>query len=323
MDDEDTSEFRDVPDEVETSATPTGAMTDIQAANAIPARNRVFPTQKTIELPTPEQEEEFTEETAETEEDYTDVLTDARLRLEQGRLYELVMNNDIFSGSDCDPKAIKNVEKEIRNFAKERMEIMLGMKQEQPKEVLFPSFPFNALEVETLKALASAATKGATAVSEPFTSGASAPAPRKTSLNTIAIKNSSTKTVPVKQPVKKAESKPLPTKPATPVKRTKPSDAVQRILDEEGLTLDQINEVFDPNQQYLTPEQMAMLTPEQIIERNNQSARRLGKTVPSRNAVPMPTQEHIESIYTSRANAAAANPQMQMIMNAINQKTKT
>ena len=66
------------------------------------------------------------------------VLSDARLRLEQGRLYEMVMNSDLFEGSDCDPKAIKNVEKEIRNFAKERMEIMLGMRQETSEEASCP-----------------------------------------------------------------------------------------------------------------------------------------------------------------------------------------
>lgn len=317
MDDDDSTDFRDIPDEVnETNVAPgqNAALTEMQAANAIPTR-RVFPSEKTVDLPSaPEQE--YEEETEEVE-DYTDVLSDARLRLEQGNLYSLVMNNDLFGDSDCDPRAIKNVEKEIRQFAKERMEIMLGMRQEIPKESSFPmeSFPFNALEVEVLKSLALAATKGASADAEPFV-GPSAP-PKKNTLNPISVRSNQTRPAPKKQ-----EAKPLPTKAATPVKRAKTSEAIQRILDEEGVTLEEINQVFDPNQKYLTPDEMARLTPEQMAERNRQSAARLNKTVPSRQAAPMPSQEHIDAMYASRANQAAANPQMQMIMNLLDKKNK-
>ena len=90
----------------------------------------------------------------------------------------MIMNHNIFEGVEADPKAVKFVQKQIRNFAKEQMEIMLGMRQEPSAQpaMSMDNFPFNSLEVEVLKMLASTATKGATAESEPFT-GPSAPAP--------------------------------------------------------------------------------------------------------------------------------------------------
>ena len=71
------------------------------------------------------------EEIQEEEEDFTAVFNDANLRIEQGRLYQMIMNHDIFEGMDADERAVQNVQKEIRKFARERMEIMLGMRQEQ------------------------------------------------------------------------------------------------------------------------------------------------------------------------------------------------
>lgn len=295
MDEDNAGEFRDVPEEA--GGEPSAEVTNIPSST-----RRVFPTQQTVQLPpVPEVTQE--EEMVETEDDYTDVLSDARLRLEQGRLYELVMNSDLFTGSDCDPKAIKNVQKEIRTFARERMEIMLGMKQETSKETAFPMdmFPFNSLEVEALKALASAATKGASQEAEPF-AGPMAP-PKKNTLTPISVKNNQTRPVP------KTASKPLQKQPSTPVKRTKASDAVQRILDEEGLTLDQINQVFDPNYRPLSPEELAQLTPE-LVERNKQSSSRLGKKAISSDAMPVPSQERINQIYETRvpAETASSNP---------------
>jgi pyruvate/2-oxoglutarate dehydrogenase complex dihydrolipoamide acyltransferase (E2) component len=281
----------------------------------------VFPTQKTIELPVEQQPvysgDGETHSEAEEVEDYSAILNDASLRLEQGNLYKMVMNSDLFANSGYDEKAVANVTREIRNFAKERMEIMLGMRQEPSKEASFPAgaFPFNALEVEVLKMLASTATKGASQEAEPF-SPSLAPTPRKNTVNAISLKGPSRPQQQQAKPV----ARPLQKSPAAPVKRPNVSEAVQRILEEEGVTLEQINQVFDPNKKYLTPDEMASLTAEQMTERNRQIALRAGKSVPSQGALPMPSQEHMESLYTVQAHRAEAHPQMQMIMNAINNK---
>jgi len=315
MDEDNASDsFRDMPEEAET-ATP-GGMTEVQQANATPTR-RQLPVAPTVQLPTEQPVYEEESEEASEEEDYSEILSDASLRLEQGNLYKMVMNSDLFANSGYDEKAVANVTREIRNFAKERMEIMLGMRQEPSKEASFPAgaFPFNALEVEVLKMLASTATKGASQEAEPFTVSAQ-PVQRKNTVNAISVKGS---TRPQAQQSKPAP-RPLQKSAAAPVKRAKVSDAVQRILDETGVSLEEINTVFDPNQKYLTNEELNSLTAEQIIERNRQIALRTGRTVKNPNAQPMPTQEHLNAVYTQRAQEASAHPQMQMIMNAINTK---
>lgn len=313
MDDDNASDgFRDVPEEA--GGGETNVIAEAAQPTVVPTR-RVLPTQATVQLPV-EPIYEGEAEAEEQEEDYTEILSDASLRLEQGNLYKMVMNSDLFSGSGYDPKAIKNVEREIRNFAKERMEIMLGMRQEATKDS-FPAagFPFNALEVEVLKSLASAATKGASQDAEAFTPTV-APVPRRNTVNAITVRGAQ----PQPKPAVKATARPLQKGPSAPVKRPTVSDAVQRILDETGVTLEEINQTFDPNKKPLTAEELNSLTAEQIIERNRQIAQRAGKSVPSQSAMPMPSQEHIDAIYTRRANEATAHPQMQMIMNLLDKK---
>jgi hypothetical protein len=313
MDDDNASDgFRDGQDE---------EMNAVDMASGGPSApaptRRVLPTKQTVNLPV-EQQPTDADYVEEEQEDYSEILNDASLRLEQGNLYKMVMNSDLFANSGYDEKAVSNVTREIRNFAKERMEIMLGMRQEVSKEASFPAgaFPFNALEVEVLKMLASTATKGASQEAEPFQPLATVgPIPRKNTINAIALRGPTRPQQPVK-----TTARPLQKGPAAPVKRANVSEAVQRILEEEGVTLDQINQTFDPNKKFMTPDELANLTAEQIVERNRQIALRAGKSVPSQGAIPMPSQEHIESIYASRASAAAAHPQMQMIMNAITAK---
>src|SRR5271157_590352 len=145
--------FEDKPEEIEGEY-----HGDTWVPKAAPAAQVVAQGQPTAGKVAPVVQQEAPEEVEEEaqEEDVSSVLTDARLRLEQGKLYELVMKHDLFEGVDADPKAVKNVQKEIRAYAQERMEIMLGMRQEKPQgENAFPMdlFPFNSMEVEALKAL--------------------------------------------------------------------------------------------------------------------------------------------------------------------------
>src|ERR1035437_7078044 len=91
----------------------------------------------------------------EEEQDISEIMSDANLRLEQGRLYQMVLQGDIFADTNADPKAIRNVQREIRKFVRERMETMLGIRQEQPAQAAVVSSPFNDMEVTVLKMLAS------------------------------------------------------------------------------------------------------------------------------------------------------------------------
>jgi hypothetical protein len=199
-----------------------------EAETYTPAPDNNILRQSTVAQPHQESDydEEMIEELAdqaseEDEEDYSDVLSDARLRLEQGRLYEMVIQHSLFEGLDADPRAIKSVQNQIRKFARERMEIMLGIRQEESTaNNSFVSSPFNDLEVIVLKKMASTFSKGATESEE-----ASVPqevmqvtAPKKkTTLNSIGTsKPKIEQTKPKIAP--KVQAKPIQ-KAGEPIKR--------------------------------------------------------------------------------------------------------
>lgn len=284
------------------------------APGSAPQAQEQRPRRRALPPPVQEEVEEF-EEDAENE-DFSAILNDANLRLEQGQLYKLIMNAELFNVGDADEKAIKNVQREIRKFAKERMEVMLGMRQEAQAQVnAFPmeSFPFNSLEVEVLKSLAATATKGASEVAAPFTGVSAKRAP---TINTISGSRAPA-SAPRQAP--KAPGKPLQRQPEAPMRRTKLEAARERILAEEGVSQEEWD-AFHDTKKPLSRSDLARMSEEEIIERNKQV--KATKQVSSPHAVPMPSQEHMEAIYTQRAAAAATNPQMQMIMSALEKQQK-
>lgn len=317
---EDEEPFEDRPDEINFDA--SGAQQEAPPVNVKVARPATPAVPPPAPAGAPVIKEELVDE-LETEEsdDYTDVLSDARLRLEQGRLYEMVMNNDLFSGSEGDPKAVKNVQREIREFARERMEIMLGMRAEQPQvdHSGVVSSPFNDLEVEALKALAAAATKGATQTPEAQSQNGSWVEKQSAAFKPISLNNGSK---PKPAPAK-VIAKPLPKKAAAPIKRAKNEDEIEQILAEEGVTREELDATFSPNYKPLGVKSVHQLTEEQIIERNRQAKLRLSRQqVKNPSAIPMPTSAQEEMMHTARANQAAAHPQMQNIMRLLNEQPK-
>jgi hypothetical protein len=180
-------------------------------------------------------------ESIETEEDFSAVLNDANLRIEQGRLYQMIMNHNLFEGMEADEKAIQNVQKEIRKFARERMEIMLGMRQEQVAPSSIVSSPFNDLEVDILKKIASKATNGATETPEANQVAAAVrEVPRRQTLNPIGGSTGLKKPAPVApqrpQPKPQQAQRPLPSKPQAPIQRTKMDQTIDQICAEEGIS---------------------------------------------------------------------------------------
>lgn len=106
-------------------------------------------------------ESETVEEFLDVEE--VSVVDSARIRLEQGRLYEMLIKHNLFDGVDAMPQAVIKVQSEIKEFIIERLEILLGMKSEKQKEIhqIVKESQFNDLEVQALKMIASKVTKGA------------------------------------------------------------------------------------------------------------------------------------------------------------------
>ena len=99
-----------------------------------------------------------------TEQD-ANVMCSARLRLEQARLYEMLINNNIFEGVEGDPKAIQNVQKELKDYIVERLEILLGLRAKKAvaPEPIAVELPFNDIEIDFLKQLSYKGTHGASA----------------------------------------------------------------------------------------------------------------------------------------------------------------
>jgi hypothetical protein len=106
-------------------------------------------------------ESEGIEELLDVEE--VSVVDNARIRLEQGRLYEMLIKHNLFDGVDAMPQAVIKVQSEIKEFIIERLEILLGMKSEKQKEIhqIIKESQFNEMEVQALKMIASKVTKGA------------------------------------------------------------------------------------------------------------------------------------------------------------------
>jgi len=113
----------------------------------------------------------------ELEEEEQDVVGEAMVRLEQARLYDMLIKHDLFDGVKANPIALKNVQKELKDYIVERLQILLGIKQQKTNQIasapMRVELPFNMLEIQALKDLAYKLTKGATdGVSEKATAEA-------------------------------------------------------------------------------------------------------------------------------------------------------
>ena len=170
--------------------------------------------------------EEFVEEYDEEEEINT--VNEAHVRLEQGRLYNMLINHNLFEGVDADPTAIANVQRQLKEFILEKLEEMLGMRvkkeKTQTQQVVVQS-DFNELEIQVLKRVASKMSKGMTE---------NAPAPKsqvselntvkkqekKVSLNTLGSQVSKPKPTPKPSSGKPLRQKPVQ-KPQRPQKQNR------------------------------------------------------------------------------------------------------
>lgn len=164
------------------------------------------------------------EESAEIEdlldEEESSVIDNARIRLEQGRLYEMLIKHNLFENVDAMPQAVAKVQSEIKEFIIERLEVLLGMKSEnQPKEThIIKESQFNDMEIQALKMIASKVTKGASEVQsekKELSGGLN-------TIKTLDVKKNTLNSVKSSESIQK---KPVQaTKPAkAPVKQSSPS----------------------------------------------------------------------------------------------------
>jgi hypothetical protein len=150
----------------------------------------------------------------------TQTVSKAILRLEQGRLYQMLIEHNFFDGVQALDEAVQAVQEELKSFIIERLEILLGIRDDVQKEQSVQvELPFNDMEIMALKQLAFKITGGASAKVEPL----------KTMATTIK---------PLKQN-KRVDTKPLPTmgtgvkpKPSKPLARKAEPKEVRQPIQE-------------------------------------------------------------------------------------------
>lgn len=115
--------------------------------------------------------EEIAEESAfKLDKKESNVIYNARLRLEQAKLYEMLINHNLFDGVDASEDAINNVQNELKVYIVKRLEILLGLREPVVKvETAVAELPFNDIEVDFLKQLAYKGTNGASVNGAPVT----------------------------------------------------------------------------------------------------------------------------------------------------------
>lgn len=292
--------FQDVPDEVQLDANGRqGEAPPVRLQR--PSAPTPSPVQAPV-VPNPTYEEVIEEA---QDEAYEDAMADAHLRLEQGSLYKMIMNHELFEGMDADPKAIQNVQNEMRSFARERMEIMLGMRQETTKVGFGAEFPFNALEVEVLKAVASAATKGASENAESYV-----PETRVATKKVLRPIGGSTT---AKKATVQHSAKPLQSKPATPVTRSKMDQTIEQIAREEGIP----RELLEENLPGVGGKPVGNMTEQEIIDRNRLATQRRGKHAKSPQAIPMATERQQEMLAESQVGSLGQSPLMKNLIETV------
>lgn len=107
-----------------------------------------------------EEIEEILEEAAfDLDEEEASVIYNARIRLEQAKLYEMLINHDLFEGVDVDARAIAIVRNEIKHYIVKRLEILMGLREPATVQQQISS-EFNSVEADFLRQLAAKGTKG-------------------------------------------------------------------------------------------------------------------------------------------------------------------
>lgn len=233
---------------------------------------------------------------SETVEEFLDVeevsvVDNARIRLEQGRLYEMLIKHNLFDGVDAMPQAVTKVQSEIKEFIIERLEILLGMKSEKQKEVhqIIKESQFNELEVQALKMIASKVTKGASETVPAVT-----PEKPKSELN--AIKNNNGGTLGLNS-IKK-------TPPPVIQKKTIKQEPVKQAPVRKPVKQEVLKKPKEEETRNLSPEAVAKRDMKYIDSLKEMSLTDANKIVSERHARPRPNvkmdQESINRHYAAK-----------------------
>lgn len=241
-----------------------------------------------------EQEVDYVEESQDYQQDQADdyeFLTNARLRLEQGRLYEMFLKHNLFGDVDSDPRAVANVQKELKEFIQERLEVLLGLKPD-PKLVKLKqeeTGPFNSLEIDILKKVIGRISGGATEQSIPM-----AASNKSDTLKTLSAPKTST------------------IRPLAEVRQPNPRNQQQKQnvrAQQEKKSTPQVKATPAQEPASRPNKPLSEWTPAEKAERNKQIAieQAAKKAPPGKNHVPMPSFDQQVLYYGSQSNKYAGN----------------
>lgn len=232
------------------------AMSEAEAERILAQQNQAASKPKTrapapiVEEDYSDEVEEMIEEMVESEEDSDDAETmrNARLRLEQGRLYEMLMDHSLFEGVDADSRAVKFVEKRIKNFIKEQLEILLGIRAEKENKTV--EMPFTETEISLLKGLVARVMEKQGI--EPDAPIVKKSEPQKMTPRPLKLSSSVSTQKPVAKKVAPQQPQPKQAKAPITVNQQKQKPVVEKPLEK-------------------SPYEM---TPEELTERNSQIAKK-------------------------------------------------
>jgi hypothetical protein len=142
-------------------------------------------------------------------------LSDVDLRLATADYYRAILRHDFFDINEESPKAAGIVDREIRVFIRERLEVLLGLRDPRVPEVVSQ---FEPDEVQALKILASKVLKKPALVAdEPVVRKMPAPAPSKPQTQVSRAKPQARKVpAPAPAPSTKPKTTPKPAATAEP-----------------------------------------------------------------------------------------------------------
>lgn len=294
-----------------------------------------YASQPIVVEATEEELEEVAEESAYAlDRQESNTIYNTKLRLEQARLYDLLINHDLFEGVEADPNAIAIVQNELKHYIVRRLEILMGLRQPKPKQVETSSSGLNEVEIDFLKQLAYKGTMGKsvqTSAPQEKPRSPIAPAPKKQGLNSLSTKPQLKKPAspaPQKKPaaVQKTEA-PTPTKQEKPKKNIDPADARAKKVQTKPsgmgrtLTMEEAMEIAKADLEATKGKKSwnEMSKKEKKAEMERVNARH--KKTKIANNVPFPTADQLEMQYMTQMQRRGATDQTQqfnlMLANAL------
>ena len=156
-------------------------------------------------------------------EEEAEFLSNANTRLEQAQLYRVLINHSIFDGVEADSKVISRVEREVKLFARERLEVLLGMREDARAR---HSQSFTDLEVDLLKRMVEKFSGGVNKqfVAPPKAAPVAAKSPTLRPITSVAKAPEAPRRA--QEPAKPVAPRPRP-QPSAPAQRPAPQPSGQ------------------------------------------------------------------------------------------------